>query len=345
VFSLHYFPYELKLSEPFAVSGNSRTHTEAIYVEIKSENVTGYGQASFPPYLKERREDNLKFLSSVNLSGFSGRESIQEVQEYLDTLSADNIPAKAAIDMALYDLTAKLKRVPLYELLGLKNDKKIYTSFTIGMGDEDFVIRQLHKASSFKTLKVKLGGDISFNKEVISLIRKHTAQPVGIDFNQGMKSVKDVMLMMEWLTDKNVYLIEQPLPAAMETEYEWLKKNSPIAIFADESVQNIEDLKRKQSQFHGINIKLMKCGGIGNACRMINEARKAGMKLMLGCMTESALAVTAAAHLASAFERIDLDGHLSISNDLFAGIKLEKGEVILPAGTGLAVRKTEQGAG
>lgn len=337
--SLRYYPYDLKLAEPFAVSVNTRLHTESIFVEIKSGNETGYGQASFPPYLKDRREDSLEFLSLIDLREITFPISIQELHQYLETVAPGNMPSKAAIDMALFDLTGKQENKPIGELFGLKRDKKIYTSYTIGMGDDHFIVRQVQQAKSFKSLKIKLGGDINRNKETVTLIRKHSSAPAGIDFNQGLGNLSDTMKMLEWLTDKNIYLAEQPLPSSMEKEYQWLKINSPIEIFGDESIQDISDLGRKQSQFHGVNIKLMKCGGIGNAYEMVTEARKLGMKLMLGCMTESVLAVTAAAHLAPMFDYVDLDGNLSIINDVFSGMRIENGEVILSTNSGLGVEK------
>ncbi len=339
--SLHYYPYDLKLAEPFAVSANTRLHTESIFVEIKSGNKTGYGQASFPPYLKDKREDDLKFLSSIDFSNIPESFSLQQVRQYIDTISPGNMPAKAAIDMALYDLEGKQRNMPVYELLGLNYNRKIFSSYTIGMGDDSFIIRQLQCAASFNSLKIKLGGDLKRNKETVTLIRQYSSAPVGIDFNQGLLNVKDAMLMIEWLTDKNIYLVEQPLPSSMEREYEWLKINSPIEIFADESIQDINDLMKRQQQFHGVNIKLMKCGGLHNAYLMATEAQRMGMKLMLGCMTESALAVTAAAHLAPMFDYIDLDGNLSIINDEFSGLKIENGEVMLPASPGLGVKKAD----
>lgn len=337
--SLRYYPYDLKLAEPFAVSVNTRLHTESIFVEIKSGNETGYGQASFPPYLKDRREDNMKFLSSIDFGKIPESFSMQQVRQYIEEISAGYMPAKAALDMALFDLEGKQESQPVYKLFGLDSVQNIFTSYTISMGDDSFIVQQLQRAVSFKSLKIKLGGDINRNKETVTLIRKHSSTPAGIDFNQGLGNLSDTMKMLEWLTDKNIYLAEQPLPSSMEKEYQWLKINSPIEIFGDESIQDISDLGRKQSQFHGVNIKLMKCGGIGNAYEMVMEARKLGMKLMLGCMTESVLAVTAAAHLAPMFDYVDLDGNLSIINDVFSGMRIENGEVILSTNSGLGVKK------
>jgi L-Ala-D/L-Glu epimerase len=335
--SIRYYPYDLKLSEAFTVSFGSRTLTEAIFVEIKYEGNIGYGQASFPPYLKERREDNLKFLSLIDLRKFKSPFDINDIQVYLNELSPVNVPAKAAIDIALYDLAGKLKGVPVYELFGLEGNKKTYTSYTISIGEDDFILRQVENAKEFKTLKVKLSGDINYNKQVIGLIRKYSVQPVSVDFNQGIERKEIALEMIEWLTDKNVFMVEQPLPVKIEKEYVWLKEKSPIDIYGDESIQNASDVINKQKLFHGVNIKLMKCGGISKAFELATLARSIGLKVMIGCMTESVCAVTAAAHLGSMFDVADLDGNLLINNDPFSGITINKGEVIIPKGNGLGL--------
>jgi L-alanine-DL-glutamate epimerase-like enolase superfamily enzyme len=335
--SLNYYPYDLKLSEAFTVSSDSRTHTEAIFVEIKFEGKTGYGQASFPPYMKERREDNLQFLARVDLKKFSSPLEINAIHKYLDEISPLNTPSKAAIDIALYDLLGKVKGIQVYKLFGLEINKKIFTSFTIGIGDDVFIIKQVENAKEFKTLKVKLNGDIAYNKNTIDLIRSYTKTAIAVDFNQGLEDKETAIEMIEWLANKDVFMVEQPLPVKIENDYKWLKSRSPIPVYGDESIQNAEDVKNKKDLFHGVNIKLMKCGGISKAYEMAVLAKSLGLKIMIGCMMESVCAVTAAAHLASMFDIADLDGNILITNDPFIGITIKKGEVIIPDGNGLGL--------
>jgi L-alanine-DL-glutamate epimerase-like enolase superfamily enzyme len=336
---LKYFSYNLNLSEVFTVSSNSRTKTEAIFIELSYHDYIGYGQASFPPYMKEKRDDNLVFLSKIDLSGFQEPFNISEIHQYLDNIDTSCQPSKAAIDIAFYDLIGKLNSVPVYQLFNLRNDKKISTSFTIGMGNDDFVLNQLEKAKNYPILKIKLGSDNSLNKHIIQLIRKKSSQSIIVDFNQAFKNVDDALNIIDFLSVNNVLLVEQPLSVEMEENYLILKHKSNLPIFGDESIQDINDLKNKSELFHGINIKLMKSGGISKAYEMVQVAKEKNLKLMLGCMTESIVATTAAAHIASLFDFIDIDGHQLINNDPFKGISIKDGEVFLKDSFGLGVEK------
>ncbi len=329
MFTLKFYPYDLKFSEVFAVSSNARTSTEVIYVELGFDGKTGYGEASFPPYMKERREDNLVYLSKLNLDVFTSPFQVHEIYQYMDSLSSENTPAKAAIDMALYDLMGKLLGLSVSKLLGLESNKIIYTSFTIGIGDDDFILRQLNKAKQFKTIKVKLGGDILYNKHAIEFIQTHSTQNIGVDFNGGLPNKEIALDIIQWLTTKNILYIEQPLPVSLEKDYIWLKAESPLDIYGDESIQSANDIIYKRDLFDGVNIKLMKCGGISKAYQQATIAQSLGLKTMLGCMAESSCAVSAAANLATMFDRVDLDGHLMMANDLFEGVVVVDGELRL----------------
>ena len=209
----------------------------------------------------------------------------------------------------------------------MESNKYIYTSFTIGIGEDDFILRQLNKAKEFKTIKVKLGGDILYNKHAIEFIQSNSNQNIGVDFNGGLPN-KDIAIdMMHWLAKKNILYIEQPLPVALEKDYIFLKAESPLDIYGDESIQNVKDILYKRELFDGVNIKLMKCGGISKAYEQAIVAQSLGLKTMLGCMAEGSCAVSAAANLASMFDRVDLDGHLMMANDLFEGVMIMDGEL------------------
>jgi len=324
---LKYYPYDLKFSEVFAVSSNARTSTEVIYVELECQGNTGYGEASFPPYMKEKRDDNLLYLSKLNFEAFNSPFQLHEIYHYLDNISEENTPAKAAIDIALHDLMGKVSGLPIYKLLGLESNKNIYTSFTIGIGEDDFILRQLNKAKEFKTIKVKLSGDTSYNKHAIEFIQSHSTQSIGVDFNGGLPNQDIAIAMINWLANKNISYIEQPLPVALEKDYIFLKAESPLDIYGDESIQNVKDIIYKRELFDGVNLKLMKCGGISKAYEQATVAQSLGLKTMLGCMAEGSCAVSAAANLASMFDRVDLDGHLMMANDLFEGVIIVGGEL------------------
>lgn len=319
------YPFDLLFSEVFAVSSNARTSTEVIYVELTYKNFTGYGEASFPPYMKEKRNLNLAFLKKLDLTRFESPFEIKNIWEYMDQMSAGYLPAKCAIDIALHDLLGKIAGLPLNKQLGLYSNKPIETTFTIGIGNSEFIERQLHKSAPFKKLKIKLGADLIYNKITIEHLKSKTTKPFGVDFNQGLANKEDAIEMITFLNSMGVLYIEQPLPESLLDNFLWLKDQSPIPIFGDESFQTAADIIRLHTYFDGINIKLMKCGGISKALEMASIAKNLGLKLMLGCMAESSCAVTAASQIASLFDEVDLDGNLIVANDPFTGIQIIDG--------------------
>ena len=334
---LKYYPYTIKLKEEFKLSVNSRTTTPAIIVEIEHIGFTGYGEASLPPYLSENQQSVIRFLEKVDFDSLENFSNMEVILDYVDCLSDGDSAAKAALDMALHDLFGKIKNISLSELLKIKKTKDIYSSYTIGITDKEKLKSKIAAASDYKYLKIKLGTEK--DKEIISKIRELTEKPLFVDVNQGWKDKNFALEMISWLAKKNVILIEQPLPKEMKKESMWLKEKSPLPIIADEAIQNLNDLNFIKECYSGINVKLMKVGGIRQALKMINEARKLNLKIMLGCMTETSCAITAASHLAVLADWVDLDGAELISNDLFAGMKINKGKVTLPEITGIGVKK------
>jgi L-alanine-DL-glutamate epimerase-like enolase superfamily enzyme len=335
---LKFYPYDLKFDEVFAVSANARTGTEIIYIELYSDGQVGYGEASFPPYMKEKRTDNLDFLAGLNLESFNSIDAFVEIQNYINAFP-NYLPAKAALDMALLDLKGKTSNQNVRSFFANEPLKSIPTSFTIGIGEDAFLIRQLKKAEAFPIIKIKLNGDINYVKHAITLIKSTTQKPLGVDFNQGIANSKVALELLDWLHGQGVQYAEQPLPETLIADFAWLKENSPLPIFGDESIQTIEDIESKHHLFDGVNIKLMKCGGLTNAFKMVDLARQHNLQLMLGCMAESVCAITAAANLASLFDKVDLDGHLMMTNDLFTGVTLENGHLLLGTAPGMGVEK------
>ena len=335
---LKFYPYDLKFDEVFAVSANARTGTEIIYVELTSDGKVGYGEASFPPYMKEKRSANLDFLAGLDFQAFHSIDAFEEIRNYINAFP-NCLPAKAALDMALLDLKGKISNENVRSFFTNEPLKSIPTSFTIGIGDDAFLIRQLKKAEAFPFIKIKLNGDVNYVKHAIALIKSTTEKPLGIDFNQGVADKNLALALLEWLAEQGVQYAEQPLPETLIADFAWLKENSPLPIFGDESIQTIEDIESKHHLFDGVNIKLMKCGGLTKAYQMAKLARQYNLKLMLGCMAESVCAITAAANLASLFDKVDLDGHLMMTNDLFTGVTLENGHLLLSTASGMGVKK------
>lgn len=325
---LTFFPYELKLKHVFRVATNSRTTTPDVQVEIEYEGVVGYGEASMPPYLGQTVDSVISFLKKVDLSQFNDPFQLEDILAYIDGLSPGDTAAKAAVDIALHDLVGKLLGAPWYKLWGLNKEHTPSTTFTIGI-DTPEVVRAKTKecADQFNILKVKLGRDN--DKEMIETIRSVTNLPIAVDANQGWTDRQYALDMIQWLKEKGIVMIEQPMPKECLDDIAWVAQHSPLPIFADESLQRLSDVAALKGAFTGINIKLMKCTGMREAWKMVTLARALGMKVMVGCMTETSCAVSAAAQFSPVVDFADLDGNLLISNDRFKGMEVVKGKITL----------------
>ena len=332
---LSYSPYELKLRHAFNLAKYSRTTTPDVQVQIEYDGIIGYGEASMPPYLGESVESVMKFLSKVDLSQFNDPFRIEEILEYVDSIEANNRAAKASVDIALHDLLGKIMGQPWYKIWGLSPEKAPNTSFTIGIDKAEIVRQKVIEAEPYKVLKVKMGLDN--DKELVEIIRQMTDRPICVDANQGWSDKHKALEMIEWLYDKNCLFVEQPMPKEMIDETAWLREHSNLPIIADEAFQRIGDIKRFHGVYDGINIKLMKSTGLHEAYKMVTLARALDMKIMVGCMTETSCAVTAAAQLSPLVDWADLDGNLLIANDRFDGIKIVNGRVTIPDRPGIGI--------
>lgn len=335
--TLRFTPYTLQLKHVFTLATSSRTTTPVVLTEIEYDGVTGYGEASMPPYLGESHESVSAFLSRLDLAQFSDPFMLVDILEYVENLMPGNPAAKASVDIALHDLIGKLVGEPFYRLFGLNPARAPLTSFTIGLDTPEVIRQKVLEAEPYKLLKVKLGRDN--DREMIEVIRSLTDKPLCADVNQGWKDRNHALEMAWWLKEKGVVFLEQPLPKEMKDDNAWLSRESPIPIIGDEAVRNIPELISNREVYSGINIKLMKCGGMNNAMKMINIARAFGMKVMIGCMTETSCAISAAAQLSPLVDWCDLDGNLLISNDPFGGLNVVDGKVALPDKPGLGIMK------
>ena len=333
---LKFFPYELKLTHTFTVSSYSRKSTPDVQVEIEYEGVTGYGEASMPPYLGQSTASVTAFLEKVDLSQFPDPFCLEDILSYIDGLSEGDSAAKAAVDIALHDLVGKLIGQPWYRLWGLDASKAPSTTYTIGIDTPEVVKEKtLEAAGRFNILKVKVGLDS--DEEMIRTIRSVTDVPLAVDANQGWKDRSKALDEIHWLASQGVVMVEQPLPIDRLDDTAWLTERSPLPIFADESVQRLKDIPSLVGAFNGINIKLMKCTGMREAWKMVTLSRALGMKVMVGCMTETSCAVSAAAQLSPAVDFADLDGNLLISNDRFRGVQVVSGKLTLPDAPGIGI--------
>jgi L-alanine-DL-glutamate epimerase-like enolase superfamily enzyme len=334
---LTYRPYTLELRHVFTIATNSRTTTPVMLTEIELNGILGYGEASMPPYLGESHETVQAFLSKINLNKYENPFDLETILNDVDTIEPGNTAAKASVDIALHDLIGKLMGQPWFNIWGYDKNKTPNTSFTIGIDTPEVVRQKTKEAEEFKVLKVKLGRDT--DKEMIETIRSVTDKPLTGDVNQGWKDKEKALEMLHWLNDRNVVMIEQPMPKEQIDDLAWLTERSPLSIIGDEGVQRLTDIKKAVGVYHGINIKLMKCTGMREAQKMLTLARSLGMKVMVGCMTETSCAISAASHLSPMVDWADLDGALLIKNDVFDGTKIINGKVTLMDRPGIGAVK------
>ncbi len=333
---LTWFPYELELQHTFTVASYSRNSTPGVQVRIDYDGLTGYGEASMPPYLGQTVQSVTSFLEKVDLGQFPDPLQMEEILTYVDSLSPGDTAAKAAVDIALHDLVGKIIGQPWYRIWGYDPAKAPSTTFTIGIDTPDVVREKtLECADRFNILKVKVGLDN--DEEMIKTIREVTNLPLAVDANQGWTDRSKALDEIFWLHENGVVMVEQPMAVDRLDDIAWITERAPVPIFADESVQRVTDIPRLSGAFSGINIKLMKCTGMREAHKMVDVTRALGLRVMLGCMTETSCAVSAAAQLSPAVDFADLDGNLLISNDLFKGVEVVKGRLTLPNLPGIGI--------
>lgn len=334
--NLSFKPYELQLRHSFNLARSQRTTTPGVQVQIEYDGVTGYGEASMPPYLGETVASVTGFLSRLDLGQFADPFRIEDIHEYMDSVAPGNRAAKASVDIALHDIMGKITGQPWYKIWGLNPEKTPNTSFTISYdADKAEMKKKIEETAPFKIVKVKMG--VGHDKETVEALRKHSDVPICVDANQGWNDRDKALEMCHWLAERGCLFVEQPMDKSAIDDTAWLRERSPLPIIADEFLQRLPDVKRAMQAYDGINIKLMKSTGMHEAYQMATLARALGMKVMLGCMTETSCAVSAAAQLAPLADWADLDGNLLISNDIFDGMKIVDGKITLPDRPGIGV--------
>lgn len=328
-------PYQLELKHPFSISGFSRTSTPLILLRLTYENTTGYGEASMVPYMGESIATATSFLNKVDWKRFTYPFNFESVITYLDTIEDGQPAIKAAIDIALHDITGKIEQKSCHQLFNADPLKMPVTSYTIGIDSIEVIKQKVAESTGFKVLKIKLGRDN--DKELITAIRTVSNLPLYIDANQGWKDKAKAIDMIYWLHDKGALLIEQPMDKTDLDGNSWLTGRSPIPIIADEAVQRLADMDKIKGAYHGINIKLMKSAGMFEAHQMILKARSFGMKVLIGCMSETSCATQAGIALAPLCNWSDLDGPWLTLNNPFKDPEMAEGKYILSTLPGLGI--------
>jgi L-alanine-DL-glutamate epimerase-like enolase superfamily enzyme len=334
---LRFRPYTLQLKHVFTVAVNSRTTTPVVLTEVEYDGIVGYGEASMPPYLGESHDTATAFLAKADLSRFSNPFDLETILTAIDAIGPGNPAAKASVDIALHDVVGKLMKQPWYNIWGYDPAKAPVTTFTIGIDTPEVVKAKTKEAAEFKILKIKLGRDT--DKAMVEAIRSVSDKPMSGDANQGWTDRQQALDMLFWLKERGFQYVEQPLPKERVDDMAWITERSPLPIIGDEGVQRLADVRKAQGVYSGINIKLMKSTGMREAQKMLLLARALGMKVMLGCMTETSCGISAASHLSPVVDWADLDGALLISNDVFDGTKVIDGKVTLTSRPGIGVVK------
>jgi L-alanine-DL-glutamate epimerase-like enolase superfamily enzyme len=330
--NLKYESYELKLKDPFTISRSSIASKKVVYVHLDE----GIGEASPSTYYAEN-EGTVRSVLDV-LKNELGDDPLETeaIMEKVNHKIAGNFSAKAGIDLALHDHIGKKLNLPVHKLSGIKK-KEITTSYTIGVDTIKRMQEKVKEASGFSVYKVKVG--VENDLKMVEAIRNITEAKIRLDANCGW-STKEALRKIKELEKFNIELIEQPIPPGNLEDLRVIRENTDIPIFVDEWVMCAKDIPQYKGIVDGINIKLMKCGGIREAVKMIHTARACDLKIMIGCMIESSVGISAAAQIAPLVDYVDLDGNLLISNDPYSGLKLKQGKWILNDLPGLGIKKS-----
>jgi L-alanine-DL-glutamate epimerase-like enolase superfamily enzyme len=320
---------ELRLANPWKIASTEGAGVQrTVIVELTdAEGVFALGEAAPASLYGESAETVLPVLARLDATKLSFSD-VPGSMSFLESLPGIPTAVKCALNLALLDGAAKRGGRSLHDFLGLGfRENQHVTSFSIGIDSPDIIRQKVSDAADYPVLKLKVG-DPRDRENFAALRSVAPDKPVRVDANEEWKTKEEVLRMIEWLiaTDKNIQFIEQPMPrTASEADLKWLKERSPLPIFADESCHTVKDIPRCAECFHGVNVKLIKTGGVSMAFDTLSAARRAGLQTMLGCMIETSIMISAAAHLAELADHLDIDGNLLITNDPFAGVTAQNG--------------------
>jgi len=331
--NLKYESFELKLKETFSISRSSIDTKKVVYVRIDE----GIGEVSPSTYYGENEGTVKEALELFRNELGDDPLEIEGVLEKINSRIAGNFSAKAGIDLALHDLIGKRLNQPVHKLLGITK-KEIETSYTIGLDTIKRMQEKVKEASGFLVYKVKVG--VENDLKMVEAIREVTDAKIRLDANCGW-DLKEALKKLKVLEKFDIELIEQPVQPENLEDLRIIRENTDIPVFVDEWVMTSRDIPQYMGKVDGINIKLMKCGGIREALKMIHTARACNLKVMLGCMIESSVGISAAAQIAPLVDYVDLDGNLLISNDPYSGPELKNGRWILNDLPGLGISKVQ----
>jgi L-alanine-DL-glutamate epimerase-like enolase superfamily enzyme len=305
-----------------------------VIVRLEHDGITGIGEAPPSKYYGQDRETVIAALGRMKNQLGEDPFLIEDIVEDLSENFPGDSAAVAAVDMALHDWLGKKLNAPLWKIFGLNPTATPVTSYTIGIDTTEKMLEKVREAPQYPILKVKVG--TARDDEILSAIRAETDSIIRVDANAAWET-QEAIERINTLAAYNIEFVEQPVPAGNPESLRRVREAVEVPVIADESSIVPSDIPGLIGCVDGINIKLSKCGGIRRALKMIHAARSAGMKVMLGCMIESSVAITAAAQLSPLVDFADLDGNLLIDNDVAEGVEVEHGKLVLPDGPGLGV--------
>ena len=323
----------LDLIHAFTIAHGTSDHRINTVVRLTHGGLTGFGLAAPNPRYGETPASTEAALEAIADLLPDSPETFVDIMAAIDREIDGAYAAKAALDMALFDLLGKSVGAPLHRLWGLAPEAMPPTSMTIGIDTPERVKAKVREVPQFKVLKVKLDG--KDDRGLIRAIREVSDQTLRVDANEGWHDREEAIHEIEWLANQGVELVEQAMPASALGDNAWLKSRSPLPLIADEAFCGARNLDEVSAAYHGINLKLMKCGGLQAAQKLIHLARFFDLEIMLGCMVASSLSIAAAAQLAPLVDYVDLDGHLLVGNDPFEALGLNDGHLTMSNRPGL----------
>jgi L-Ala-D/L-Glu epimerase / N-acetyl-D-glutamate racemase len=328
----------LHTRHPFVIARGGRSEYEVVWARITDDDGTeGWGEASPSSYYGENASTVLTALEALSAHLPEDPFDLEEAERRFERVVPRNGAARAALSGALHDLVGKRLGQPLWRLWGLDPRQAPRSSFTIGIDTPDTIRRKVEEAAEYPVLKIKLGGER--DEEVLRAIRAVTDRPIRVDANAGWTRERAIA-MLPILKEHGVELLEQPLAAGDLEGTAAVRRASPgIPVVADESCVVATDIPKVAGAVDGINIKLAKCGSLREALRMIATARAHGLLVMVGCMIETSIGITAAAHFTPLVDVADLDGAALTTDDPFTGARIDRGQITLPTEPGLGVAR------
>lgn len=328
----------LNLRHTWTTVMSSSDYRDTFFVEYSKNGITGTGEGAPIVRYKESAAQAKELIDGLKpwLESADPWQYTKVLGQLFAKLEG-NYAAKAAVDIALLDWVSQSAGVPLWKFLGLDRRDAPLTTFSIGIDKAEVIRQKVKEAEAFPVLKIKVGLDN--DEEVMAAVRGVTKKPLRVDANEGFKSKEQAVEKINWLEKQGVEFIEQPLPAANLEDMNWIRKRVHIPVIADEACLHPADIPKLAPHFDGVNVKVDKCGGLLEAWRMINIARALNLKVMIGCMISSSVAITGAAHLSPLVDYCDLDGNLLISNDPYEGVKVVEGRLTLNDKPGLGLSR------